>query len=313
MKLLFLLSKENIGLAKEEALAIARTEGELTGNMLVIDSKKDITHFKRLAFTRKIYQFLFLCEKRNLLKTIKAFDWNSIYEENFCLRIYGNKKLKEAEYADLLWDIIKNPLANLKNPKTLIELHIVNNQVFAGKSLWENNENFIHRETKNRPAHHPTTMHPKLARACINLAGIEKGKFLDPFCGSGGILIEAGLLGYNIVGYDIDESLIRRAKINLNYYKVKKYRLEHRDSTKKMVKSDLIVTDLPYGKSSKVNNIEKTYSDFLNLSYSKTRKMVVIFPSFVNYQKMLGNWKIKNTFDIYVHKSLTRKITVLEK
>jgi tRNA G10 N-methylase Trm11 len=126
-------------------------------------------------------------------------------------------------------------------------------------------------------------------------------------------LIEAGLLGYTIVGYDIDESLIRRAKINLTHYKIKDFKLEHNDSTKNMIKSDLIATDVPYGKSSKVNNIEKTYSDFLSLSYTKTKKMVVIFPSFVDYQKLLGSWKIKNTFDIYVHKSLTRKVTVLEK
>jgi tRNA (guanine10-N2)-dimethyltransferase len=313
MKLLFLLSKENINLSREEALAIAKTEGVLTDSMLVLDSRRDIEDFKRLAFTKKIYQFLFSCEKKDLIKKIKSFDWNSIYEENFCLRIYGDKKLKEFKYADILWDLIKNPKANLEHPKTLIEFNIIKDKIFAGKLLWENEENFSYRETKNRPEHHPTTMHPKLARACINLTGVEKGTLLDPFCGSGGILIEAGLLGYNIVGYDIDESLIRRAKINLNYYKVKKYKLEYRDSTKRMVKSDLIVTDVPYGKSSKVNNIKKTYSDFLNLSYTKTKKMVVIFPSFVNYKKLLGKWKIKKTFDIYVHRSLTRKVVILVK
>lgn len=44
---------------------------------------------------------------------------------------------------------------------------------------------------------------PKLARMLINLARTKDTKtFLDPFCGSGSILMEAGLMGLNATGLD---------------------------------------------------------------------------------------------------------------
>ena len=43
---------------------------------------------------------------------------------------------------------------------------------------------------------------------------------LDPFCGTGGILIEAGILGINIIGSDIDKKLVYGCKENLNFYNI---------------------------------------------------------------------------------------------
>lgn len=47
---------------------------------------------------------------------------------------------------------------------------------------------------------------PRLARACINLAVGHKdfATVVDPFCGSGTILLEANLMGFNVVGGDLD-------------------------------------------------------------------------------------------------------------
>lgn len=58
---------------------------------------------------------------------------------------------------------------------------------------------------------------PKLAMMMINLAQAEKSDaILDPFCGSGTILSEAGLLGYdNLIGNDISLKAISDTKKNL--------------------------------------------------------------------------------------------------
>lgn len=59
---------------------------------------------------------------------------------------------------------------------------------------------------------------PKLARLMINLAGIDPtGKtILDPFCGSGTVLMEAQLLGFEtLIGTDISEKAITDTKKNL--------------------------------------------------------------------------------------------------
>ncbi len=58
---------------------------------------------------------------------------------------------------------------------------------------------------------------PKLARIMINLAGVDpKGKSLfDPFCGSGTVLMEAALMGFeHVVGSDISEKAIMDSKMN---------------------------------------------------------------------------------------------------
>ncbi len=59
---------------------------------------------------------------------------------------------------------------------------------------------------------------PKIARSMVNLVPLEpKGKLLvDPFCGSGRVLVEAAELGYDIAGGDILINQVHESKINLN-------------------------------------------------------------------------------------------------
>lgn len=49
-------------------------------------------------------------------------------------------------------------------------------------------------------------LEPRLARACINLAvgSRETATVVDPFCGSGTVLLEANLMSLNTIGGDID-------------------------------------------------------------------------------------------------------------
>jgi tRNA G10 N-methylase Trm11 len=57
---------------------------------------------------------------------------------------------------------------------------------------------------------------PRLARILINLSGAkEKDLILDPFCGVGGIVQEAILMGINSIGIDKDSEAIRGANQNI--------------------------------------------------------------------------------------------------
>ncbi len=61
---------------------------------------------------------------------------------------------------------------------------------------------------------------PKLARMMINLSGIEPEghSIMDPFCGSGTVLMEAQLMGFEkIVGSDISERATADTKKNMNW------------------------------------------------------------------------------------------------
>ncbi|NIP34812.1 MAG: methyltransferase domain-containing protein, partial [Thermoplasmata archaeon] len=68
----------------------------------------------------------------------------------------------------------------------------------------------------HRPFSHPISLHPKYARAMVNLAKVPLGgRILDPFCGTGGVLIEAALLGYEPLGSDIDPRMVEGSRRNL--------------------------------------------------------------------------------------------------
>ena len=61
---------------------------------------------------------------------------------------------------------------------------------------------------------------PKLARMMINLSGVspEGHSLMDPFCGSGTVINEAMLLGYNpLVASDISEKASKDTETNVNW------------------------------------------------------------------------------------------------
>ena len=58
---------------------------------------------------------------------------------------------------------------------------------------------------------------PKLARIMINLTGVASGRVLDPFCGTGVLLQEAALLGFDVYGTDLSEKMVRYSTENLDW------------------------------------------------------------------------------------------------
>jgi tRNA (guanine10-N2)-dimethyltransferase len=345
MKYAFLLSKEDLKLAKQEVLSLLNIKNsKLVDNLLFLESN-NIESADRLAYTKKIYQFLFETDKKNLIKDVKNFNWQDIYKKDFCVRIHniiqskvgrgGGTTLKEKTFASHIWKTLNKPKVNLKNPKTSIEFFIINNKIYTVKLIKELKQNFLARKPHKRPELHPTGLHPKLARALINLAGAEK-EVMDPFCGVGGILIEAGLMDIKPIGYDLYKIMIEKAETNLKHFKIKNYELINEDALKIKKKYNYIATDPPYGmntsiwirkgnkneklpinqtnKKQNLNQLENFYLKFLKvLKKILKKKAVVIFPHYVNYKKLIkqANLKIENEFKQYIHGSLTRKIIIL--
>ena len=375
MKYLFLLSGDYPDIAKEEVLSlIDSTKVKLIGRLLIADL--DAIQLKnksaRLALTKNIFKVLFECKMNDVEKSMKGFDWNSVYRENFCIRVHfldginnnsiknhithqiKNKKIlratsgssrdrsnphiafSEKNLAKYIWRSVNKPRVELENPKTLIQLFIGKKKAYCGLMIHENHENFESRKSNLRPFSSPTSLHPKLARALVNLTVIENNEILiDPFCGAGGFLIEAGLMGIKSVGYDINKIMIGGCKRNLEYFKIKNCRLKTRNALDINDKFDCLVTDLPYGLNSNVvseyhkdnwklgrinkkiqkegftKDLEEFYLQFLkNLRKRLRKKAVIIFPSYADYRSLLkkSGFRIEKEFSNYVHGSLTRKI-----
>ncbi len=182
------------------------------------------------------------------------------------------------------------------------------------KKIYENNKlihetSFKDRVPEKRPAKHPATIQPKLARTLINLTGIKENQtLLDPFCGTGSILIEASLLKLKPIGVDIDKNMIERAKTNLKYFK-QKAKLIQADATKIKIKADAIATDPPFGRSTTVQ--KNLYKDFLNNAKTILKKdgiMVITFPKKIK----ITNYKVIKIIPSRINRSLTRYIYILK-
>ncbi len=181
---------------------------------------------------------------------------------------------------------------------------------------------FTERRPKNRPFFHPSALQPKLARCMVNLARPKAGStVLDPFCGSGSILIEAGLIGCRVLGSDIKDSMVRGSLLNLRFFGIETSGLSVAEVGRLPFRgADCIVTDPPYGKST--TTLGFTIRELTSRLLSKA---LDILPEggYVSMAspKNLGISEIgeENGFEIvekhfvYVHRSLTRELVVLRK
>ena len=187
-------------------------------------------------------------------------------------------------------------------------------KVWAAKS----DKRFVARSPKKKPKTHPAMLKPKLARLLINLTGAKK-ELLDPFCGTGSILIEAGVLGIKPSGSDIDRKMVWYSELNTKHFNVKGT-LRHLDATEldTVFKNvGAIACDPPYGRSSTLagKKLAELYPKFLASAHKVLRKgsrLAMIRPHYLKL-RITNDWKKLGEFEWYVHGGLTRKILVLER
>ena len=171
-----------------------------------------------------------------------------------------------------------------------------------------------------RPFFSPVSMHPFLARLLVNLSHTKRGELiLDPFCGTGGILIEAAVMGRQVIGADASLSMVSGARMNLRYYGVEPGRVVH-SSIEKLeigVKVDAIATDLPYGRSSPMFHVTENFLADTVAKFSDLLRdggySVVVSNTRELEQVARSDFQITNVIALRVHKSLTRFVHVFKK
>ena len=177
------------------------------------------------------------------------------------------------------------------------------------------------RRPRKRPAFHPSTMTPKLARSMVNLSGAVPGTtFLDPFCGVGGILLEASLLGCDVIGIDAVKRMVRGARRNLKHFQMKPLAFLRGDARNIPIRDvGAIATDPPYGTGastlkSTTRNILKEFLPEAHSALARHGRVVVASPTGTGTPGIAesAGFKIVDRHEVYVHRRLTREILVLE-
>jgi len=180
----------------------------------------------------------------------------------------------------------------------------------------ESDRDFTSRQPTDKPFFQPGSMDPMLSRALVTIAGAREGAtVLDPMCGTGGVLIEAGLVGADVVGVDVQEKMVRGSRENFAAY-LDDYDVIRGDARSLPVGEgavDAVVFDAPYGRQSKIEgDLGTLVYEALQEARRVASRCVVVGDKPWAQPAHNAGWTTEAAFDRRVHQSLTRYILVLE-
>ena len=325
---LFELGGENKELAKIEALELLKTEGYNPethfdeGQIIIIKTspKLALKTIRRLGMTKRVSRIIHSSEEKNIEKVIEQLPTLNLGKSSFAVRQICRTVISERKIAIKIGQ--KIPIENkidLDNPDVKILVYTGSKIIIS--ILEENSttsyKSCLKHHVRYRPYFSPISIHPRIARSMVNLANCSPNDtVLDPFCGTGGILIEAADMGMKAKGIDLLEKMVVNSRGNLKYFglkgKIKKGDVEE----SKNQGFEAIVTDPPYGIASstggeKVSELLQRAMNIFSEAMEKGKRMVMAISNPELIQTT--NFKIIYQFEWYIHKSLTRNILVLEK
>ena len=155
---------------------------------------------------------------------------------------------------------------NLREPDIMIRMQMCDTVHLYIEQRVTDTDLLEKRKVGERPFFSPISLHPKYARALINLTGAKRGStVLDPFCGTGGIVIEAAEMGMKAIASDFDEEMVIGCQENMDFYGLELAdfdTLDIGDIGDRFQDIDAICTDPPYGRSTKTGgeNIDDIYA-----------------------------------------------------
>ncbi|TKX76033.1 methyltransferase domain-containing protein [Halorubrum sp. GN11_10-6_MGM] len=174
-----------------------------------------------------------------------------------------------------------------------------------------------------RPFFQPGSMAPADARAYANLAGAAPGRtLLDPMCGTGGLPLEAGLVGADAVACDAQAKMVRGARENFREYLGSEgspeWHVARADATALPLPDDAldgVAFDAPYGRQSKIarHELADLVAGALAEAARVAPRAVLVADRDWRGPAREAGWTVDAAFERRVHRSLTRHVLVLRR
>lgn len=339
MRLMFVLSGEHPTLPVAEIRGAIKGEGgsyeilEEHDQVLILETEIWPSKLAdRLAMTREICLHLCTSNVDETLEAVASTDLPELLspEKTFAVRV---KRVRghcpnvhsmdlEKKLADIIFSEFELKV-NLDSPEQVLVGILTNGKCCVGLRLMETVRPLLKsRKPTARAAFHPSTMSPILARCMINLARTPRGGTLcDPFCGVGGILVEAGLMGIKPLGFDIDPKMVSGAIKNLEYFGIKNFSVEVGNALELQgIKVDSVVTEPPFGIQSSTWGVEaeelfrRALRSIANILKDKGFACIST-PHWLRLERDAEEEGLQTVevHEQYVHRSLTRRIYVFKK
>ena len=283
----------------------------------------------RLAMTHHIVSAILKCDplESSILESVRDAEITVPKGESFSVRVKQIKGsfIRPTRMERLIGKVIfeRNCGAkvDLTNPDHRFRAIVTKDSCVVGEVLASiDRRQFWDRLPHKKPFFYPGAISPDIARAIVNLCEIHADYLvLDPFCGTGGILLEAGMICARVLGIDAQESMVRGADMNLRSHGFE-YQLASGDACNLPLKDgsiDAVVTDPPYGRSAivRAESVESLYKNSLLEIYRVLKRgghAVVISDFELPWAGEIG-FVVTGLYKNRVHRSLTRYILVLRK
>ena len=343
-KLFFLVSGENPTLPFSEVKSILSAEGyehnvlgELTQLLRVEADIECAEAVKfRSALTKACCLEIFNCKAivDEILENVKKRDFTQFLgdDESFVVRIVRVRGAApgisclalEREIGGMILEESKDGRVDLRNPDKTFFGVLTDEKFFFGLRLAEvKHKDLLERGPRRKVFFHPAAMTAKIARSMVNLAQSRAGELiLDPFCGAGSLLIEAGLIGCRILGFDVKRRMVDGSLKNLRFLGIEPDGLAVADARFPPLSEgnvDRIVTDPPYGISA--STLGSSTKEIIRLFFSAAADIMrnggmvcIAAPKIVKIHEMGVKYGFKHieSHFIYVHRRLTREIAVFK-
>ena len=324
----FELSGEHESLPRCEALALVEafstrfSEIEFLEQCLIVEAEGlDVELIgRRLAMTHRIIEVLAVCPA----------DLEALAQAASCLQLPPKKYLIRARRirdaappADAVEHEVGRILfrrgyrADLSHPELLLRAIITSGKIVLGIEVARTDRSsFEARRPHLKPFFHPGVLMPRMARALVNLTQVRAGEvLLDPFAGTCGILIEACLIGVNGVGIEVQPSLVRGARCNLQGLDCGLLLGDAKRLPLKESSIDAAVLDTPYGRSAKIMAASKELllKESLEELYRVIRpgrSMAIVSDRSIEEMIEEVGFVLLQKHTDRVHRSLTRQIFI---
>jgi tRNA (guanine10-N2)-dimethyltransferase len=342
MEIVLIMSQEHKTLPKAEIESVLKAENipfsiknEYNGVLILDIPEKYLESLKtigiRFSYTHEVCKLLIDTNNNLLESKIQKYPWKDLITLDYAVRVKRMDKTDKFDTSEVEWEIggiinnmVEGIKVNLKDPSSFIRIIFIDGKILVTERLFKVEKKHFHNlKPHKRPFFYPGSMSPKLERCMVNLTGVKGCDLvLDPFCGTGGILIEAGIMGMQVVGTDIDQRMVSGTIKNLDYCGVKEYKIFQADAReiKLPYKVNAIATDPPYGISASTGgeNSENLYSQSIitmEKLLTDDGRLCMATPHYMNIDDLIAgtSFEIIEQHHIRMHKSLTRVITLFKK
>jgi tRNA (guanine10-N2)-dimethyltransferase len=319
------LSRESTGIPEAEARALASDPDPTAkfespeGGLLIAETSADPAAIEaRVAFSRRVG--LLVPEGRLEDEHISLLRLGT-----YRVRVFGEGDGGEGE-EEIISSIAGRVegRVSLESPDREVSAYVSGKgQTYLAITMPRSmRQGWATRRPRSRAFFHPSAIFPKLSRALVNLSGVQPGEaFLDPFCGTGSLLIEASIIGAEPLGIDLARKMVRGARRNSIKYGQPWLGLIRADSRGLPIRGvGALATDIPYGRASsagglKSSEILRSLVEGAPAVLPEGGKLVVMHPKSLQVGPIAegAGLRVEKELEIYIHRTLTRTITVMRK